>query len=123
MCIPVEWYTADWRNRRVFARTVHSAACLKKVIRLSQRRIHYYLTIATFVACGISVIPTFYTVLIGRFSLGSLVSLYLSVSVGYIKETFPSFIRKSLGAIYSTGRVLGIVICYMIAYLSNYSQD
>lgn len=68
-------------------------------------------------------IPTVYTVLIGRFLLGASTSVYLSVSVGYIKETFPAFMRKYLGAIYSCGRVLGILICYLIATLSKYSKD
>lgn len=31
--------------------------------------------------------------------------------------------RKYLGAIYACGRVLGILVCYMIATLSNFAQD
>ena len=85
MCCFAEWSSPSRRDIWLTVSAFHYPTYLKTVIIISQRRIHYFLTIATLIVCGISVIPNFVAVMIGRFLLGVLVSHYLSVSAGYIK--------------------------------------
>lgn len=61
--------------------------------------------------------------MVSRFILGVLNAFYVSVSASYIKETFPYALRKPFGAIYSSARILGILICYVIAEIFDYRKD
>lgn len=47
----------------------------------------------------------------------------MSLAGAFIKEIFPSTIRPQLGGVYSTSRILGMVICYLIAFLAGYTFD
>jgi MFS family permease len=73
--------------------------------------------------CGISIIPFFEFLVLSRFFLGVLNAFYVSVASSYIKENFPFNLRKKMGAVYSAGRILGILICYLISELFNYTED
>jgi hypothetical protein len=47
----------------------------------------------------------------------------MSVAAAYIKETFPTSLKKPFGAIYASSRVFGILVCYTIAEIFDYKQD
>ena len=93
-----------------------------KTVRLVQiRKSHYWLLAATILQCGMSVIPFLEFLVLSRFLLGILNAFYVSIASSYLKENFPFNLRKKMGAIYSVGRILGILICYSIGELSDYS--
>ena len=58
-----------------------------------------------------------------RFLLGVLNGLQMSLASAYIKEVFPAYVRKPLGAVYSTSRIMGMLICYFIALMGNYTTN
>lgn len=58
---------------------------------------------------------------LSRFLLGVLNGLQMSLASAFIKEVFPSHIRKPLGGIYSACRIFGMLTCYFIAEVSGYA--
>jgi sugar phosphate permease len=64
----------------------------------------------------------FYSLLIGRFMLGVIVSLMTSNSGSYIKQTFSARLRRNFGAIYALSRSIGSEICYLLGYFVR-SED
>lgn len=89
----------------------------------SRRQSTHWLMAATLLQCTVSVIPYLETLVLSRFFLGCLNAIYTSVASGYLKEIFPPRMRKKCGAVFSCGRILGILLCYSIAELSHYSED
>lgn len=87
------------------------------------RKSHYWLLAGTILECGMSIIPFFELLVLSRFFLGILNAFYVSIASGYLKENFTVGLRKKMGAIYSVGRILGILICYSIGELFDYSSD
>ena len=78
--------------------------------------------LASWLVCGLSIIPTLISLILSRFLLGVLNGLHMSLASGYIKETFPSHIRKPLGAVYSTSRIFGMLFCYLVSEISGYAH-
>jgi MFS family permease len=68
-------------------------------------------------------VPHLLVFVLSRFLLGLLNGLHMSLASAYIKESFPAHIRKPLGAIYSTCRIFGMLICYFIAEVSGYTLN
>ena len=75
----------------------------------------YYLALGTLIICAGTIIPNLLVLSVSRFLLGVFNAFQMSISSAYIKETFPAHIRKPLGAIYSSSRIFGMLLCYLIA--------
>lgn len=59
-------------------------------------------------------IPNFVILVISRFILGFLSAQYMTLALNSIKDHFPEQLWKPYGAVYSSMRVLGILICYFV---------
>lgn len=71
----------------------------------------------------ISILPAIEAILVSRFLLGILNAFYTSVPASYIKEVFPACLKSQFGAIYSCGRVSGILVCFTVAEIYDYRED
>ena len=78
---------------------------------------------ATIATCALSIVPILFTCVLSRFFLGVVNGLHMSLAGAFIKEIFPSTIRPQLGGVYSTSRIFGMLICYLIAYIAGYTLD
>ena len=108
-------HTTSRRHARLHTRTQSHPPHHEKVIALWDRKAIYFLMLASWIVCGISLIPHLLPLVTSRFLLGVLNGLHMSLASSYIKETFPSHIRKPLGAVYSTCRIFGMLLCYLFA--------
>lgn len=81
----------------------------------------YFLALASLVVCALSLLPHLFIFVLSRFILGILNGFHMSLASAFIKEIFPSHIRKPLGAVYSTARIMGMLTCYLIAEVSGYT--
>ena len=86
----------------------------QKVQHSIGRKLHYYLSLVSFVVCGLSVLPSFPLVVVCRFFLGIICAQYMALSINLIKEHFTDFYWKPFGAMYSAMRILGILLAYVI---------
>lgn len=85
------------------------------------RKFIYYISGVSLIVCGLSLVPQLLVLVLSRFLLGVLNGLQMSLASAFIKEVFPSHIRKPLGGIYSTSRIFGMLTCYFIAEMSGYT--
>ncbi len=75
---------------------------------------HYYLTLATAILCGLQFVPWFPLLVLIRFLMGIISAHYMPLAPNLIKDHFTDDLWKPYGALYSAMRIIGMLLSFLL---------
>lgn len=75
------------------------------------------------VFCGITCIPNFAALMVGRFGLGLVCAWQNSMGAGLIRDMSPIQYRQLFAAIFFTTRTFGMLFCFFFATIFRYNLN